>query len=107
MRALKSLLETEPHVWLCCATEELQIQFLEQAEAEGFICMNGQKPTELFHSPYYGIDQDMTMGYVSTMCWVLSSKYPGHVIIVGRDEHMDPIRIDYGKYIAGETDYII
>ena len=104
MRSLKSLVENEDQVWLYCGTLELQKSFLEQAEKEGFMALNGQKPTELFPSKFYGISRDMTMGYVSAMCWVLSGKKPGHVIAVPSGERTEPIKVDYGKYMGGASD---
>ena len=95
MRSLKALIEQNDSVWIYCKDEPLQVQFLEQAESEGFLALNGQKPTELFHHMLYGIDSDMTMGYLSNMCWCLTFREG--------DTH---VRVDYGKYIAGEEDYI-
>ena len=108
MRSLKALFKKENHVWIACESDDLQKCFLEQAEDEGFICLNGQNPTEMFHRQFYGIDQNMSVGYVSAMNWFLSAKCPGHVISTLTGEYIiDPFRVDYGKYIAGEEDYFI
>ena len=96
MHTLKSLIENNETVWFYCANEELQKQFLKQSEEEGFLALNGQKPTELFNQHFYGINDDMTMGYLSNMIWCLTFQ-------TGKDSHL---RIDYGKYIADEEDYI-
>ncbi|MBQ7605984.1 MAG: hypothetical protein IJU59_05825 [Firmicutes bacterium] len=106
MRSLKSLVENKDQVWLYCGTLELQKSFLEQAEKEGFSALNGQKPTELFPSKFYGISRDMTMGYVSAMCWVMSDKKPGHVIAVPSGERVTPVKVDYGEYVSGASDYM-
>ena len=96
MRTLKSLINGNDTVWFYCATKNLQEQFLKQAEDEGFMTLNGQKPTELFNQYFYGIYSDMTMGYLANMIWCLTFR-------TGMDTH---IRIDYEKYCSGEEDYI-
>ena len=85
MRTLKSLIENKSQVWIFCRNEDLQAAFLEQAEKEGFIALNGAKPHQLFHQKLYGINDDLTMGYLSAMIWVLSAK-------AAKDNH---VRIDY------------
>ena len=97
MRKLTDLIRAYPYVWIFCRTEDLQIQFLNQLETEGFKALNGQNPTELFHHQLYGINDDMTMGYLSSMIWVFSA----------RNACDDPIRVDYEKYITDEDDYFV
>lgn len=94
MRTLKALVEENENVWIYCKDEPLQVRFLEQLEEEGFLALNGQKPTELFHHQLYGINDDMTMGYLAVMIWWMTFK--------DEDTH---IRVDYEKYISGEEDY--
>ena len=96
MHTLKSLIENHETVWFYCATKNLQRGFLEQAENEGFVTLNGQKPTELFDQYFYGINDDMSMGYLSNMIWCLTFQ-------TGGDTH---VRVDYEKYITDEDDYI-
>ncbi len=97
MRNLKELFANNESVWLLCETEALQKQFLSQAEEEGFLAMNGDHPSDLSFQPLYGLHDDMTMGYLSVMIW--SMTFPEN----GEDSHF---RVNYGKYIAGEDDYI-
>jgi len=94
MRTLKELAIEYGNVWFYCRNEELQIRFLKQLEEEGFLALNGQKPTELFHHTLYGISDDLTMGYLSGMIWCLSAKNL-------EDKH---IRIDYQKYLEDDED---
>ncbi len=94
MRTLKEIAEEYKEVWIYCRGEELQIKFLEQMEKEGFLALNGQKPTELFHHTIYGFSDDMTMGYLSGMTWCYSARNP-------EDAH---IRIDYEKYFYDESE---
>lgn len=92
MKLLKDLTDKYHYVWIRCGDEKLQRQFLLQAESEGFLALNGQKPTELECHELYGISDDMTMGYLAAMIWSLTMKNPG-------DDH---VRIDYGRYIEGQ-----
>ena len=96
MRLLKDLIQNNPTVWFYCESEALQKHFLKQAEDEGFVALNGQKPTELFHHRLFGINDDMTVGYLSVMIWSLTFQ-------TGNDSHL---RVDYGKYISDDEDYI-
>ncbi len=82
------------NLWIYCRDDSLQMSFLSMAEEEGFLALNGQKPTELFHHTLYGLSDEMTMGYLSGMVWCYSARNP-------QDSH---IRIDYEKYLADETD---
>ena len=82
------------NLWIYCRDDSLQMRFLSMAEEEGFLALNGQKPTELFHHTLYGLSDDMTMGYLSGMVWCYSARNP-------QDPH---IRIDFGKYLADEAD---
>ena len=97
MRTLRSLLENNSQVWIFCRDENLQIAFLEQADKEGFIALNGEKPVNLFHHRLYGLNPDMTMGYLSSMIWAKTLK-------INPDKD-DIIRIDYEKFLAGIPDY--
>lgn len=96
MRLLKDLLNDNSTAWIYCESEALQKYFLIQAENEGFKAVNGQKPSELFHHQLYGINDDMTVGYLAVMIWSLTFQ-------TGTDER---VRIDYSKFISDEEDYI-
>ena len=95
MRVLKDLFQKSSTIWFFCENEDLQVEFLNQAETEGFRTMDNQHPTSLFHHKLYGINDNMTMGYLSAMIWNLTLKNDN-------DTH---IRVDYGKYISDEEDY--
>lgn len=100
MNTLKALVEKNHVVWMYCRTKELSKQFLRQCEDEGFLALNGQKPTELGLNDLFGINHNMTMGYLMRMCWALGDS--GAAIDVGTGEHVSrPVRIDYEKYLEG------
>ncbi len=104
MRTLRSLMEQCVVVWFRCDTEDLQRQFLHQCEDEGFLTMNGDKPTELNCSRLYGISNN-SVGYLMGICWALG--YRGAAIDIGTGKHIkNPVRVDYGKYIIGGDDYL-
>ena len=96
MKLLKSLFENNGQVWIYCENQAYQEKFLKQAEEEGFLALNGQKPTEMFRHQLYGINDDMTIGYLAVMIWTLTFQ-------TGKDSHL---RVDYGKYISGDDDFI-
>ena len=96
MRTLKSLIEKNKKVWFYCGTEDLQKEFLEQSEKEGFVTMRGEKPSTLSLQRLYGINSEGTMGYISNFIWYISFK----------TGNKDILRIDYDRYISGENDYI-
>ena len=96
MRLLKDLIEDNETVWFYCRNEKLAKTFLSQCEDEGFLAMNGQKPTELFRHKFYGINYDFTMGYLANMIWCLTFQ-------TGLDDY---VRVDYEKYISDTDDYI-
>ncbi len=96
MRTLKSLIEKNKKVWFYCGTEDLQKEFLEQTEKEGFATMRGENPTSLSLQRLYGINSEGTIGYISNFIWYLSFQ----------TGNKDILRIDYDRYISGENDYI-
>ena len=104
MRTLRSLMEQCDVVWFCCDTKELQKQFLQQCEDEGFLSITGDKPTELGYNRLYGISNN-SVGYLMSMCWALG--YRGAAIDIVSGKHVkNPVRVDYGKYIIGEEDFL-
>ena len=96
MHTLRSLIEENEVVWVYCKNKELAKQFLSQCETEGFWTLNNQKPTTLFLHKFYGVFDNLTMGYLSNMIWCLTFR-------TGQDEH---VRIDYEKFISDEENYI-
>lgn len=95
MRLLSILIKDNDCVWIYCRTEALAERFLKQCEDEGFRALNGQNPASLFSHNLYGINDDMTMGYLSGMIWSLTARNSD-------DKH---VRVDYEKFISDEDDY--
>lgn len=96
MRTLKSLIEKNKKVWFYCGTEDLQKEFLEMAEEEGFETMRGEDPTSLSLQRLYGINSEGTIGYISNFIWYLSF----------HKGNKDILRIDYDSFLSGKEDFI-
>ena len=94
MRTLKQLTENDAgFVYILCETDEDNERFQRQAEEEGFIGLDGHtRPTEFPFCKHYGLNGDMTMGYVFGMAWYY----------ISRGKLRDRLVIDYGKYARGE-----
>ena len=99
MKTLKQLTENGKRcIYVLCETDEENKMFQKQAEEEGFLGLDGHtRPTEFPFCKHYGINADMTMGYVFGMAWYYNRR---------AKEHGYPV-IDYGKYARGEEDYIL
>lgn len=99
MRTLRQLTENgEGCVYILCETDDENAKFKEQAEAEGFMGLDGHtRPTEFPNCKHYGLNDDMTMGYVFGMAWYHFRRL----------KERKRLMIDYGKYARGEEDYVL
>ena len=84
------------HIFIYCRGRNTAAIFLADAEAEGFTFGDGVKPTEKEYDGLFALHEDLTISYTGWAGHVLFRKAAGNVI-----------RIDYGRYIAGEADYQI
>ena len=94
INALRDILEGR--VWVYLKDAETCRQFYKDAEAEGF-SFGDRRPTDSFVDDIIAIHKDKTIshvGFVGRMAF----HAPGNV-----DGGM--YRIDYAKYIAGESDF--
>lgn len=96
-RTITGLLADGKKVYIWMADNKVAKQFLQDAEAEGFMFENGAKPTEKETSDIFRIFNKDNKAF---MCYV------GHV---GRMAFQaakdDTIRVDYKKFASGESDY--
>ena len=90
MRLLKEVFGNSEKAWIYCANEDLQRQFLLQAESEGF--NTSLQKTALSH--IYGIGTDGHVGCLSPFLWSISFGCG-----------VDFPRIDYQAFIEGKEDY--
>ncbi len=90
MSKIKSLLTeySNNRIYVYLADEETGIQFLKDAETEGFTFGDGEKPTARHISDIFAINDDMTINYVG---------YVGHLAYKVADKIGDkPLKkIDY------------
>ena len=82
------------HTFIYCRSRNISARFLADAEAEGFTFGDGKKPAEKEYDDIFSLHDDLTISYTG---------WAGHVLF--RNAVGNLIRIDYGKYIAGASDY--
>lgn len=101
MRTLEKLLEHDGKIFIRLENTTVAERFLRNAEKEGFLMQNGQKPTESEHWSFYQMFHDKTIkpfgfGFAGSML--------RHQII--HDTAIDCVSIDYLRYISGDENYI-
>ena len=101
MRTLEKLLEHYGKIFIRLENTTVAERFLRNAEKEGFLMQNGQKPTESEHGSFYQLFHDKTIkpfgfGFAGSML--------RHQIIHGTA--IDCVSIDYLRYISGDENYI-
>ncbi len=101
MRTLEKLLEHDGKFFIRLENTTVAERFLRNAEKEGFLMQNGQKPTESEHWSFYQLFHDKTIkpfgfGFAGSML--------RHQIIHGTA--IDCVSIDYLRYISGDGNYI-
>lgn len=99
MRTIKNLSKLNGRVYVYLANAEIGQRFMQQAEAEGFTFNNGVKPTERVYEKIMAINHDKTINFVGTNGRIA---YGSGVKRIG-DEQL--IRIDFEKYLSGNSDY--
>lgn len=101
MRTLEKLLELDGKIYVRLDNSETTERFLRNAEREGFLMPDGEKPTESRKSDFYQLSHDKTIkpsgfGFAGSMLknQIIHGSVP------------DCVSIDYSRYISGETSYI-
>ena len=100
MRTIGNLLTMEGRVYIHCASRTLAAVFLKNAEAEGFTFGDGVKPTQRETDDIFALNQNWTINYVG---WAGHLAFQCAAEVGGKPL----IRVDYGKYLAGCSEYII
>ena len=85
------------HTYIYCKSKNIARMFLENAEAEGFTFGDGVLPTARETSDIFSIHPDYTLCYVG---------YIGHIMFKNSSNE-NLVRIDYGKYLSGASDFIM
>lgn len=68
MKTLKSIVTNAAKVVYVYAEDSATaVQFLQDAESEGFIWSDGSKPTQKHISDFYAVHPDMTINYIGAV----------------------------------------
>lgn len=89
MLSIKSLLAAHTdRIYIYLATADIGKRFLQDAEDEGFLFRDGEKPTQREADSIFAINDDMTINYVG---------FVGHVAYQAADRISNKplIKIDY------------
>ena len=112
MRSIQELVVNRRLIWFSIGSDEaLRSQFLSEVAEMGIPWVSGKAVTAADCCSYFmGIGPNLTVGHVSWQIWRatwLSEEVdPEH-----RERFYSagqiPLRVDYGKYSRGETDYLV
>lgn len=96
MRTIKELLQFKKKVYIVLPTKAIQYRFMSDADREGITFGDGINATDRMAGDIMALLPD------------------GHICFVGWAGHMcyrlggdTVLRVDYEKYISGETNYIL
>lgn len=88
--------ELDLHRYIYCKSKSIAKRFLQDAEAEGFAFGDGTLPTTRETSDIFALCDDFTISYTG---------YIGRMAFYHGGSAANIVRIDYGKYLAGEDDF--
>lgn len=96
MRRIRELINNEKKVYIYLRNRATEYRFMSDAEREGITYGDGVKPTER------PVDDIMALHDDGTICFL------GWAGRMAYHYSKDTVkRIDYEKYISGETEYLI
>lgn len=99
-RSIKSVLrqiqyrDRPRHTYIYCRSTAIAKRFLEDAEKEGFLFVNGAAPTSKETSDIFALNDDFTISYTGIVAHMMFGCDRGNVQW-----------IDYGKYVSGEKEF--
>ena len=94
-KTIKQLVfKNEKRVYVYLSDKETQKRFISDAEAQGYTFMDGVKISERDGDDYYAINDNNTVNYINSI---------GRMAFQSGTDSI--IRIDYKKYISGNSDY--
>lgn len=96
MRTIKELVKNETKVYIHLRNSATEYRFMSDAEREGITYGDGVKPTER------PVDDIMALHNDGTICFLGWAGRMAYHYSKGTVK-----RIDYEKYINGETEYLI
>lgn len=100
MNTIKELSNREGRVYVYLVNQTVGVQFLQQAEAEGFTFCDGAKPLEREYEEIMAVNKDGTLNFVGTNGRIAFGS--GTELIGGKKL----IRIDGEKYLSGADDFL-
>lgn len=95
MRTIKDLHKSGKKIYFYLANKQIGNEFLKDAENEGFLFGDGQKPTSRRADDIMAITEDGDLCYVGWAGRVCFHHNPGNVI-----------RVHYERYKEGAEDYL-
>ena len=99
-RTIKNLVnQNAGKVYAYLSNGEIGNKFMQQAEAEGFTFEDGTKPTSRCYAEIIAVNNNLTINYVGSIGRIAFGS--GASVVNGQKL----IRVDYQKYINGESDY--
>ena len=99
-RTIKNIAKMEGRAYVYLANDEIGIRFMQMAEDEGFTFGDGVKPTERQYAEVMAVNHNATINYVGAngrIAFGSGIKTIGEEIL---------IRIDFEKFISGDSDYL-
>ena len=102
MRTITNLYNEGDTVFIRFGNEAIGKRFLQDAESEGFLIKGKKPPTKGSPNEVYLLDEDFGIHPISG--FVMYMFYNSGVEM---NDGKSVVRINYGKYINGDDDYII
>lgn len=96
MKTITEISQLDGRVYVHLATQELALQFLRQAEAEGFTFRNGAKPTSRGATEVMAVNPDHTINYVGLTG---HAAYGARAKTVGKQ---NLIMVEFGQLISND-----
>lgn len=100
MRTIGNLLSLEGRVYVYLPSATVSKLFLKNAQEEGFTFGDGVKPIQRHPSDIFALNRDRTIhyvGFIGHMAFHHSQTVSGEPLL----------RVDYGKYLSGCSDFIL
>ena len=97
MKAMKELIQSYDRVWFYLKDREAKVQFVQEATTMGCRYLNGEQLTVNNCCHIMALHADYKVAQVQIYIW--NASFEGTVIKPG------PLKVDYSKYIAGDTDW--
>ena len=100
-RTIAMLMDLPGRVYIYMEDDETAGRFFADAEAEGFVFGDGEKPSNKHKDRIIAVNKDRTLNYVGSA---------GHAAFGSGTKTMGDcslIRVDYKRYAAGDPEYMI